>query len=94
MTVYTRWLDIEAEDPAIVILKAPGEHAHAAEEGVVAITAIVEQMLGLVAADPTQPVKRVYDNVVAQAARVEDIPPFDLTKTGRHGMTLQNWHKV
>ena len=81
--VHTRYLNVDAENPDIVILKPPGDHAHAAEEDLVATTAVKERMLNLVAADPTQPVKpkRVYDQVVAQAPRGQHLPTWDSVKT-------------
>ena len=82
--VHTRWLDIDADPPAdIVVLRPPGEHAHAAEDDLVATTALIERMLERVAANATIPIKRVYDEVVAQAAagEVQNLPPFQAIKS-------------
>ena len=83
MPVHTRWLDVHSEDPTIIILRQPGTggHDHAGEPDLVATTAVIEQMLNLVAANPTMPVKRAYDQVVAQAAVVHHIPPFNSVKS-------------
>lgn len=79
--LHTGLLDVGEEDPAIHVLRPPGQHDHAAEEDLVATTALVQQMLEQVAADPTLPVKRVYDQAVAQAADVGHMPRFESTKS-------------
>ena len=46
-------------------------------------TALVQQMMQRVAAEPTLPVRRVYDQVVARAGRgdLPYMPPFNAVKT-------------
>ena len=82
-TVYlhTQWLDMAADNPAINVVRPPGDHAHAAEEDLVATTALIQTMLERVAADPTLPVRRVYDEAVARARHVQHMPPFNAVKT-------------
>ena len=57
--VHTGLIDFAAEDPPIAILRQPGAHDHAAEDDLVATTALIELMFQHVAADPTVPVRRV-----------------------------------
>ena len=60
----TNAFDVDSEEPEIVIHHRPGQHRHAAEAELVATTALIEQMLREVAADPSLPSKRVYDQVM------------------------------
>ena len=71
------------QDPDIEVIRAPGDHNHVAEEDLVATTALIQQMLQQVVADPTLPVKRVYDQAVARApaARLRLMPPFNAVKS-------------
>ena len=55
----TNWFNVEADNPHINIMSAPGQHGHEEET----TTALIEQMLQLVAADPSLPSRRVYDQV-------------------------------
>lgn len=79
--IHTRWLDVSEADPAIVITRPPGNHDHAGEPDLIATTALIQQMLRQVEADPTVPVKRVYDLIVAQTADIRHIPPWDAVKS-------------
>lgn len=64
MYLKTNAFDMEGDDNDIVIVSGPGPHGHAAEAELVATTALIEQMLAMVAADPSRPSKRVYDQVI------------------------------
>ena len=81
--VHTRLVDFDEQDPDIEVIRAPGDHNHVAEEDLVATTALIQQMLQQVVADPTLPVKRVYDQAVARApaARLRLMPPFNAVKS-------------
>ena len=61
--VTTNFFNVEADNPQINIVNPPGQHHHAEEADLVATTALIEQMLRQVAADPSQPSRRVYDQV-------------------------------
>ena len=61
--VTTIFFNVEADNPQINIVNPPGQHHHEEEADLVATTALVEQMLRQVAADPSQPSRRVYDQV-------------------------------
>ena len=79
--LHTRWVDVDAPNPDVTVVRPPGEHDHAPEEDLVATTALIEQMLERVAADPTLPIKRVYDEAVALAPDVRHMPPFHAIKS-------------
>lgn len=64
MYMQTRHFNAEEDDPVIDIVKRPGQHGHPAEMDLVATTALIEQMIHQVEADPTRPVKRIYDQVI------------------------------
>ena len=62
--VTTNAFDVEADDPQIRVINGPGQHGHREEADLVATTALIEQMLQLVATDPSLPSRRVYDQVI------------------------------
>ena len=62
--LHTNVFDPDEEDPQIQITQQPGAHGHMPDSDLVATTALIEQMLQLVEADPTCPIKRINDQVI------------------------------
>lgn len=66
--LHTNNFNVQAQDPAIAVLRPPGLHDHLPESDLVATTALIERMLGMVADDLTRPIKRIYDEVIDEYA--------------------------
>ena len=78
--IQTAAFDLDEDNPRINILNAP-VHNHRDEGDVISTTTVVQRMIRAIEADPTKPVKRVYDEVVRQAANGEGIPQFDSVRS-------------
>ena len=76
--MQTSVFNMEEEDPQINIITVP-EHDHPDDGDVISSTAIIERMVQAIGNDPSKPVKRVYDEVVADATEDErhHIPEFN-----------------
>ena len=78
--IQTVAFNMDEANPNIVILNAP-VHNHRDDGDVISTTTVVQRMIRAIEADPTKPIKRVYDEVVRQAADNEGIPPFDSVRS-------------
>ncbi|KAL5020075.1 hypothetical protein ScPMuIL_002967 [Solemya velum] len=66
------------EDPNIQIIQSE-DHNHGGEKELISRSVLVQRMRDSIRTDPTRPIKRVYNEVLTQAARnvpVEDTPEF------------------
>lgn len=62
--IKTNYVNVEDNGaPNIQILSGPREHGHGDQGSLVATNALVEELIGTVAAEPSRPSKRVYDEV-------------------------------
>ena len=83
VSLHTNFFDVGGEAPHIEIIREPGAHDHAGESDLVATTGLVERMLNVVAADPTLPVRRVYNRIMAelQPGQLQFLPNFNSVKS-------------
>ena len=79
----TRGCSVSLHTNYFDVVKEPGEHGHAGESDLVATTGLVERMLNVVAADPTLPVRRVYNRILAELGpeQLQLLPAFSSIKS-------------
>lgn len=82
--LQTASFDIDEDDPDIRVLSAQ-PHSHADDTRVITSSSLTQRMIDEVLADPTRPIKRIYDEVVRNAEEEErHIPDFDHVRSKLH----------
>lgn len=82
--LQTASFDIDEDDPDIRVLSAQ-QHSHADDTRVITSSSLTQRMIDEVLADPTRPIKRIYDEVVRNAEEEErHIPDFDHVRSKLH----------
>lgn len=76
--LQTALFDPNEDNPNIIVLHEPKEHNHEDDMHVITASSVKERMLDMIEANPSRPVKRVYNEVVMDADEEEDdhIPEF------------------
>lgn len=81
--LQTASFDIDEDDPDIRVLSAQ-QHNHADDTRVITSSSLTQRMIDEVLADPTRPIKRIYDEVVRNAEEEQHIPDFDHVRSKLH----------
>lgn len=82
--LQTASFDIDEDNPDIRVLSAQ-QHNHADDTRVITSSSLTQRMIDEVLADPTRPIKRIYDEVVRNAEEEEQhIPDFDHVRSKLH----------
>lgn len=68
--------DIDEDDVNIQVLNEPQQHNHADDTDVITSSSLKQKMMEKIQADPSKPVKRVYDEVVRDAGEEDHVPEF------------------
>lgn len=75
--MITNAFDLEEQNPDIRILCPPvPNHNHPDNMDVISSSAVKQKMVEKLVADPSKPIKRVYDEVVADTVDHDQVPEF------------------
>ena len=66
--LHTHLFNVDANNPAIQLFAQPAQHDHGPEDDVIDYAEFRDRLNRIIVADPTKPLRRVYDEA-AQAAR-------------------------
>ena len=78
-----RVFDLDEEDPNIHIFQV-ADHNHPDETDLIASSSNKQRMVKAIEADPSKPVKMVYDEVICDAEDDDQVPQFNSVLSRLH----------